>query len=57
MYPILNFLSSEDGPTTVEYAVMLSLIVGACLVSIQLLSTATADSFDHSANAIDASFN
>jgi len=54
---IKNFLSSEDGPTTVEYAVMLSLIVGACLFSIQLLSYATAGSFDSSANAIDTSFN
>jgi len=28
-----SFLVSEDGPTAVEYAVMLSLIVIVCLVS------------------------
>ncbi len=28
------FLASEEGPTAVEYAVMLALIVFACLVAI-----------------------
>ena len=32
---IQRFLASEDGPTAVEYAVMLALIVVVCLVSIQ----------------------
>ncbi len=31
------FLVSEDGPTAVEYAVMLALIVIICLTSIQQL--------------------
>ena len=39
----------EDGPTTVEYGVMLALIVAVCLGAIQAMSTATADSFDTSA--------
>lgn len=47
------FLSSEDGPTTVEYAVILALIVGACLAAVQSLATATGDSFQTSSNAID----
>jgi pilus assembly protein Flp/PilA len=29
-----RFLASEDGPTAVEYAVMLSLIVVVCLAAI-----------------------
>lgn len=29
-----RFLTSEDGPTAVEYAVMLALIVVVCLASI-----------------------
>ena len=36
---IQRFLASEDGPTAVEYAVMLALIVVVCLVSIQTVGT------------------
>ncbi len=32
---IKKFLVSEDGPTAVEYAVMLALIVIVCLTAIQ----------------------
>jgi len=32
-----RFLVSEDGPTAVEYAVMLALIVIVCLTAIQQL--------------------
>lgn len=34
---IQKFLKSEDGPTAVEYAVMLALIVIVCLASIRLI--------------------
>jgi pilus assembly protein Flp/PilA len=34
-----RFLVNEDGPTAVEYAVMLALIIVVCLVSIQLIGT------------------
>jgi pilus assembly protein Flp/PilA len=30
----LNFLRREDGPTAVEYAVMLALIIVVCIVAI-----------------------
>ncbi|MFO7903871.1 MAG: Flp family type IVb pilin [Planctomycetota bacterium] len=43
----------EQGPTAVEYAVMLALIVIACLASVQALSTETAASFDSSSAAIE----
>ena len=36
---IKRFLESEDGPTAVEYAVMLALIVVVCLTTIQSLGT------------------
>ncbi len=36
---IKNFLVSEDGPTAVEYAVMLALIVIVCLTAIQAVGT------------------
>ncbi len=42
---VRRFLVSEDGPTAVEYAVMLALIIVACLASIQGLSTATQGTF------------
>jgi pilus assembly protein Flp/PilA len=32
-----NFLKKEDGPTAVEYAVMLALIIVVCIVAIQIL--------------------
>jgi len=39
MRELLDFVSNEDGPTSVEYAVMLALIVVVCLVSITNLGT------------------
>ncbi|MFN4257782.1 MAG: Flp family type IVb pilin [Gemmataceae bacterium] len=34
---IVDFLKKEDGPTAVEYAVMLALIIVVCLVAIQAI--------------------
>lgn len=36
---VKRFLASEDGPTAVEYAVMLALIVIVCLTAIQAIGT------------------
>jgi len=36
---IQRFLKSEDGPTAVEYAVMLALIIVVCLTAIQAIGT------------------
>ena len=36
---VRNFLASEDGPTAVEYAVMLALIVVVCLASVSALGS------------------
>ena len=47
-----RFLSSEDGPTAVEYAVMLALIVVVCLVAIQSLGTNTSTTFTNVANSL-----
>lgn len=43
-----DFLRRDDGPTSVEYAVMLALVVAACLVGIQLAGQETQRSFEHS---------
>ena len=42
----LNFLKNEDGPTAVEYAVMLALIIIVCLVTIQVLGSNANKAFD-----------
>ena len=39
------FITSEDGPTTVEYAVMLALIVGVVIAVVGALGTKTNDAF------------
>jgi pilus assembly protein Flp/PilA len=52
-----KLLREEDGPTAVEYAVMLALILVACLGAINSMTSATADSFDTSASAIADAFN
>jgi pilus assembly protein Flp/PilA len=54
---LTRFWHCEDGPTTVEYAVMLALIVGACLGAVQSLTQATEASFQASSDAIDAALN
>jgi pilus assembly protein Flp/PilA len=36
---VVDFLTREDGPTAVEYAVMLALIIVVCLVAITALGT------------------
>lgn len=47
-----RFLASEDGPTAVEYAVMLALIVIVCLVSIQAIGTNANQTFNSIATAL-----
>ncbi len=42
----------EEGPTTVEYAVLIALIVAVCISSVSLLSNQTAASFDNSATEL-----
>jgi pilus assembly protein Flp/PilA len=45
-----KLLREEDGPTAVEYAVMLALIVGVCIGAVHTMAAATANSFNSSAN-------
>ncbi len=47
-----RFLASEEGPTAVEYAVMLALIILVCLVSIQSVGTKTSTTFNNMANSM-----
>ena len=49
---VARFLKSEDGPTAVEYAVMLALIVIVCLVSIQAIGTNANATFNSIADTL-----
>jgi pilus assembly protein Flp/PilA len=52
---IRNFLNSEDGPTAIEYALILSAILAVCLVAIQSVGTAARNSFNNSATQLSSS--
>ena len=52
---IVNFLREEDGPTAVEYAVMIGLILAVCIGSVNQLADNAMDSFDESEQAISGS--
>ncbi|QDT33503.1 Flp family type IVb pilin [Thalassoglobus polymorphus] len=43
---VKKFLVSEDGPTAVEYAVMLALIVIVCLTAIRAVGSNAATKFN-----------
>ena len=47
-----RFLESEDGPTAVEYAVMLALIVVVCLTAIQAIGTNANTTFNSVASKL-----
>lgn len=49
---VKKFLVSEDGPTAVEYAVMLALIVIVCLTAIQAIGTNANAKFQKAADAL-----
>jgi pilus assembly protein Flp/PilA len=44
---VVRFLQSEDGPTAVEYAVMLALIVVVCLGAITTLGQNANNTFNN----------
>lgn len=42
-----NFLRGEDGPTAVEYAVMLALIIVVCIIAITALGSNASQTFSY----------
>ena len=52
---IQRFLVSEDGPTAVEYAVMLALIIVACIAILQSLGTSVSSTFGTVSSTISGS--
>ena len=52
---VVNFVKREDGPTAVEYAVMLSLIIVVCLVAITALGKNASATFNTVAQQVGTS--
>jgi len=44
---LMRFLDSEDGPTTVEYAVMLALILASIIAAIGTVGNGTGNMYGH----------
>ncbi len=51
---VQRFLVSEDGPTAVEYAVMLALIVIVCLTAISSIGKQASGTFSDVSTCISA---
>ena len=43
----VNFMKREDGPTAVEYAVMLALIIVVCIIAITALGSNASGTFNY----------
>jgi pilus assembly protein Flp/PilA len=57
MYPstlraVVEFLKREDGPTAVENAVMLALIIVVCLAAISMVGQAASSTFTQVGNSM-----
>jgi len=50
-----RFLTSEDGPTAVEYAVMLALIIVVCITAISVLGSSANGTFTRVGSAVNLS--
>jgi len=51
---LVNFLRDEEGPTAVEYAVMLALIIVVCIAAITALGTAANNTFTNVGTAVSS---
>ena len=49
---VKRFIKNEDGPTAVEYAVMLALIIVLCIVVIRNVGTSASATFSATDSAI-----
>ena len=52
---LVKFVKDESGPTAVEYAVMLALIIVVCITAITALGTNANNTFSYTANVIGTS--
>ena len=49
----VDFMKREDGPTAVEYAVMLALIIVVCIAAISTLGSNASNTFSNVGNAVN----
>jgi len=49
---IRRFASSDEGPTAVEYAVMLSMIIAVCLAGVKAVGTNAKTTFTNVSNSL-----
>jgi pilus assembly protein Flp/PilA len=57
MRPLFQFLIDESGPTAVEYAVMLALIIGTCVAAITTFGTEAGGSWQDTNTKLDTYMN
>jgi len=51
---MIRFAAAEEGPTAVEYAALLLLVMLACLTAITAVGRSTATSFQDSSSRIES---
>ena len=51
---LIQFIKREDGPTAIEYAVMLALIIVVCIAGITAVGTNANNTFSFSASKLKA---
>jgi pilus assembly protein Flp/PilA len=51
---VSDFLANEDGPTAVEYAVMLALIIAVCIAAITVVGTNASQTFSSVGSSLNA---
>ena len=49
---VMSFLKAEDGPTAVEYAVMLALIIVVCIAAVTKLGSNANSTFSYVGSSI-----
>jgi pilus assembly protein Flp/PilA len=49
----VNFLKNDDGPTAVEYAVMLAFIIVVCIGAISALGSNASNTFEYVGNVVN----
>jgi pilus assembly protein Flp/PilA len=47
-----DFIQAEDGPTAVEYAVMLALIIVVCIAAVATLGSNASNTFHNVGNTV-----
>lgn len=53
---IKRFIEDESGPTAVEYAVMLALIIGTAIGAVTIFGQSTADVWTGNSTSIESAF-